>query len=116
VSSGTQLFLIREKADNIYMICLLRITASLAVLSTLVACAPRFNREKLKALLPVKTVIGKKSNLLPLVDLTAQGGSAATGNTSHFKVSRVAIAGNIQRIQATTASGKSVQGGPAAPH
>ena len=78
------------------------ITAGAVIL--MASCTPRFNRTA-----PVTPVGPSTISITP--DLAVQGGSAATGVTAHFHVTRVAIGGNIQRRKSSAPSGKSAQGG-----
>ena len=77
------------------------------------ACTPHFNRagKKLPLVPPLDTVVGLAR---PLQDLTAQGGGTP-GTTPNFRLTRVAIGGNIQRKQGLTPSSQILQGGPGVP-
>jgi hypothetical protein len=91
------------------MNCLKRLTGlSLLAFLWVAGCTPHFNRKGKE-----RTVTAGMGN--PIPDLAVQGGGASPGMTAHFHVSRVAIGGNVRRIQATTPSGIGVQGGPGAP-
>jgi hypothetical protein len=81
---------------------------AIAVMLLTSACTPHFNRDGQTA---AQTPAGMG---LPVQDLTAQGGASTPGVTSHYKITRVVIGGNIQRNKAQTSSGKTVQGGPSA--
>ncbi len=97
-----------KKISDILVTCGKALTIALPMIA-LASCTPHFNREG------QQPAAGPQTFANPILDLTAQGGASAPGVTPHFKVTRVAIGGNIQRIRATTPS-KSLLGGPHAPH
>jgi hypothetical protein len=73
-------------------------------------CTPKFNRKSQQEL-ALQARPAPAGLALPVQDLTAQGGSATPGVTPHFRVTRVAIGGNIRRSQGNTPSGTAVHGG-----
>ena len=84
---------------------------AIALAAVLGGCAPRFNRQ------PPPLTSAPPGLMRPTLDLTAQGGGLnSQGNSSHHRLSRVAIGGNFRRLKADTPSGKSMTGGPGEPH
>lgn len=90
-----------------------RLTICLLTLALGSACTPRFNREGLLTG-AAGAPTGASSKAL-IQDLASQGGAATPGMTASFRVSRVTIGGDFQRVKTATASGKSVKAGASAP-